>query len=146
VVAHALHNAGASLGSVTLLGPLFSIAWDWMGILVVFVIILLATVQERRWIEKYLADEVTTGLITPRQYRAACSYLERVGARVEALFRGDLGLYFRLGKFYQKMTLLAFRKYQLASFGDEAAPGGAGGNRAEVDRQRREIAMMQGRI
>jgi RsiW-degrading membrane proteinase PrsW (M82 family) len=146
VVAHALHNAGAALGSVTLLGPLFSIAWDWMGILVVFVIILLATVQERRWIVKYLADEVTAGLITPQQYRAACSYLQRVGERVEALFRGDLGLYFRLGKFYQMMTLLAFRKYQLASFGDEAAPGGAGGNRAEVDRQRREIAMLQGRF
>jgi RsiW-degrading membrane proteinase PrsW (M82 family) len=143
VGAHALHNAGAALGSATFLGPLFSIAWDWMGILVVFGIILLATVQERRWIVKYLADEVTTGLITPRQYHAACSYLERVGERVEALFKGDLGLYFRLGKFYQTMTLLAFRKYQLASFGDEAALGGTGGNRAEIDRQRREIATMR---
>ena len=137
VIAHALHNAGATFASVTLLGLLVSVVSDWVGILVVLVIILLATVQERGWIAKYLADEVTNGLITPGQYRAACSYLERVGERTNALLRGDVCRFLRLGRFYQMMTLLAFRKYQLESFGDE------GGNRAEVDRWRRAVAAMQ---
>jgi protease PrsW len=140
VAAHAIHNGGATLTAVTCLGFLLSIASDWGGILVLFVIIILATFQERGWIVKHLADEVTTGLITPKQYHVACSYLERVAERATALFSGDLGLYFRLGRFYQMMTHLAFKKYQLAAFGDES------GNRAEVDRWRREIAAMQGRV
>jgi RsiW-degrading membrane proteinase PrsW (M82 family) len=140
VTAHAIHNAGATLASVTCFTLLLSVISDWGGVLVLLVIVILATAQERGWIVKYLADEVTAGAITPKQYRVACSYLERVTERLEALFRGDLGCFFRLGKFYQLETRLAFRKYQLATFGDEA------GNRAEVERWRREVAAMQARL
>jgi RsiW-degrading membrane proteinase PrsW (M82 family) len=137
VLAHALHNGGATITPVMGCGILISLASDWIGLLTLFVILLLAAWQERKWIVKYLADEVASGLITPGQYRAACSYLVRVGERVEALGRGNVRLFFRLGRFYQLMTLLAFRKYQLASFGDERD------NRAEVERWRREIAVAQ---
>jgi RsiW-degrading membrane proteinase PrsW (M82 family) len=137
VLAHALHNGGATITPVMGCGLLISLASDWIGLLTLFVILLLAAWQERKWIVKYLADEVASGLITPGQYRAACSYLVRVGERVEALGRGNVRLFFRLGRFYQLMTLLAFRKYQLASFGDERD------NRAEVERWRREIAVAQ---
>ena len=140
VMAHALHNGGASLASVTLCGMLVSLASDWIGAVVILAIIVLATAQEQRWITRYLADEVARGLITPRQYQAACSYLKRVGERVLALTRGNISLFFRLGKFYQLMTRLAFRKYQLAQFGDE------GGNRAQVERFRREIVALQGQL
>ncbi len=140
VTAHAIHNAGATLASVTCFTLLLSLVSDWGGALVLFIIVILATVQERGWIVKHLADEVQSGLITPKQYRVACSYLERVAERIDALFRGDVGRFFRLGKFYQMETLLAFRKYQLAAFGDE------GGNRAEVERWRREVAAMQARL
>ena len=140
VAAHALHNAGATFASVTWLGLLFSAASDGIGVVILLAIILLATLQERGWIVQYLADEVTSGLITPGQYHVACSYLERVGHRTDALLKGDVDRFFRLGRFYQMMTLLAFRKYQLASFGDE------GGNRAEVDRWRRQVAAMQPRL
>ena len=140
VAAHALHNAGATFASVTWLGLLFSAASDGIGVVILLAIILLATLQERGWIVQYLADEVTSGLITPGQYHVACSYLERVGHRTDALLKGDVDRFFRLGRFYQMMTLLAFRKYQLATFGDE------GGNRAEVDRWRRQVAAMQPRL
>jgi RsiW-degrading membrane proteinase PrsW (M82 family) len=140
VCAHALHNAGTAIASVTLCGPLVSVASDWGGVLVLFVIVLLAANQERQWIARYLADEVTSGLISPAQYRVACSYLERVAERLEALLQGQFGRYARLGRFHQLATRLAFRKYQLAMFGDEAGPGSAGGNRAEIDRLRRELA------
>lgn len=140
VIAHALHNAGAAFASVTWLGLLVSAAADWTGVAIILVIILLATLQEQGWIVIYLADEVTSGLITPSQYHVARSYLERVGQRTNALLKGDVGRFFRLGRFYQMMTLLAFRKHQLASFGDE------GGNRTEVDRWRREVAAMQPRL
>ncbi len=140
VVAHAIHNAGATLASVTCFSFLLSLASDWGGVLVLFVIVILATIQERGWIVKQLAGEVEAGLITSKQYRVACSYLERLAERMDVLFRGDLGRFFRLGKFYQMETRLAFRKHQLAAFGDE------GGNRAEVERWRHEIAAMQGRL
>jgi hypothetical protein len=140
VAAHAVHNAGATFASVTWLGLLFSAASDGIGVVIILAIILLATLQERGWIVQYLAEEVTSGLITPGQYRVACSYLERVGQRTNALLKGDVDRFFRLGRFYQMMTLLAFRKYQLASFGDE------GGNRTEVDRWRRQVAAMQPRL
>ncbi len=140
VAAHALHNGGAAITPVMKCGILVSFTSDWTGLLALFVIMLLAAWQERKWIVKFLADEVTSGLITPSQYRAACSYLVRVGERVEALGRGNVRLFFRLGRFYQLMTLLAFRKYQLIHFGDER------GNRAEVERWRREIALMQSRF
>ena len=140
VTAHALHNAAATFASVTLLGLWVSLASDWTGVVMILVIILLATFQERGWIIKYLADEVTNGLITPGQYHAACSYLERVGQRTKALLRGDVGRFFRLGRFYQMMTLLAFRKYQFAAFGDED------GNRAEVERWRQKVAAMRPRL
>jgi RsiW-degrading membrane proteinase PrsW (M82 family) len=140
VAAHALHNAGATFASVTWLGLLLSAASDGIGVVILLAIIVLATLQERGWIVQYLADEVTSGLITPGQYHVACSYLERVGHRTDALLKGDVDRFFRLGRFYQMMTLLAFRKYQLASFGDE------GGNRAEVDRWRRQVAAMQPRL
>ena len=140
VTAHAIHNAGATLASVTCFTLLLSVISDWGGVLVLFIIVILATAQERGWIVKQLADEVTAGVITPKQYRVACSYLERVTERLDALFRGDLGHFFRLGKFYQLETRLAFRKHQLAAFGDE------GGNRAEVERWRREVAAMQARL
>ncbi len=136
--AHALHNAGAAFASLTPFSLVFSALSDWAGIAIILVIILLATLQERGWIVQYLADEVTSGLITPQQYRAACSYLERVTQQVNALFSGHLVRYWRLGRLYQLMTLLAFRKYQLATFGDE------GGNRAEIERRRAEIVAMQG--
>jgi RsiW-degrading membrane proteinase PrsW (M82 family) len=137
VVAHAIHNGGATLATMTLCGLLFSLASDWLGVLVLLVILILATRQEKQWITRYLADEVPAGLITTRQYQAACSYLTRVGERIEALLRGNVRQFFRLGRFYQVMTHLAFRKYQLAAFGDEQ------GNRAEIERCHREIAAMQ---
>jgi RsiW-degrading membrane proteinase PrsW (M82 family) len=138
--AHAVHNGGAALASVTCFSFLFSVASDWIGVLVLLIIVVLATVQERGWIVKHLADEVGAGLITPKQYRTACSYLERVAERTEALFSGDFAKYWRLGRFHQVMTLLAFRKHQFAAFGDE------GGNRAEIERWRGEIAAMQERV
>jgi len=140
VTAHALHNGGATLASVSLCGLLVSLASDWIGVLVLLFIIILATVQERKWIVQYLADEVPSGLITPQQYRVACSYVARMGERAGALFQGDLTRFFRLGRFYQMMTHLAFRKHQLASLGEE------GGNRAEVDRFRREVWAMRGQL
>jgi len=51
--------------------------------------------------------------------------------------QGDLKRFFRLGKFYQAETRLALRKHQLAAYGDE------GGNRAEVERWRGEVAALK---
>ncbi len=55
---HAVHNLGATASSVTLLGLLLSVFSDWMGVLWLLIVALIALKQERGWIKKYLSDEV----------------------------------------------------------------------------------------
>jgi RsiW-degrading membrane proteinase PrsW (M82 family) len=135
--AHAIHNSGMTLASTSCLWPLFSLASDWGGVLVVFVIILLATFQERRWLNKYLPGEVSLGVLTEAECKVVCSYLERTAQRMDALFSGDLGRWRRLGSFYQAATELAFKKHQLATLGDER------GNQASIEQLRRQLVAMR---
>lgn len=136
ITAHAIHNGGMTLAEMSCLWPLFSLATDWGGVLVVFVIILLATWQESRWLNRYLPEEVSLGVMSAAECRAACSYLARVGERAAALFSGDLSRWRRLGRFYQTATELAFKKHQFAVLGDER------GNRAIIERLRGQLMTM----
>lgn len=136
ILAHAIHNGGMTLASASCVWPLISLLADWGGVLVVFVIILLATRQEHRWLSQYLPEEVSLGVISQAECRTVCSYMERVAGRADALFSGDFGRWWRLGKFYQVATELAFKKHQLAALGDEQ------GNQAAVARLRQQLAAM----
>jgi hypothetical protein len=124
----------------TVLGLWLSILADWMGVLLIAAIAVLAAVQERRWVVHYLADEVAAGLIAPQQYRVACSLGERWREQARALRRGDFARYRRLSRLYQAMTHLAFRRYQLAVLAPR--PGAA----AEIDRFRQQIVALQGEL
>ncbi len=71
---HALHNAGATLAGATCWPLLFSIASDWGGVLMLFVILVWASVRERAWIVQHLRGEVERGTISAADYQICLLY------------------------------------------------------------------------
>jgi len=66
ILAHLLHNLFLSTGELCFA----SLLTDWLGLLLVGAIAVLAWRQERRWIREELAAEVQLGVLTPAQYQA----------------------------------------------------------------------------
>ncbi len=132
IFTHSVHNTLASL-----LGGMGGLAattfFDWSGWLVMFVFILWALHREQRWIMQYLREEVALGIISPAQYRTACSAWAQSAARVVSLFSGRFSA---TNRFYQLTGELAHKKQQLASLGEE------GGNSAIIQRLRTELARL----
>jgi RsiW-degrading membrane proteinase PrsW (M82 family) len=133
IVLHAIHNLGASLAEATYcLSFLAAFTSDWIGVLVIFIIIVMVGRQERKWIVEELREEVGVAL-SPEEYELVTSWNRRLALRWGALMSANFRRWRRLGKFLQTATELAFKKYQLRVYGDED------GNRALVDRLRREL-------
>jgi hypothetical protein len=133
ITLHAIHNIGASLAEATYcLSFLAAFTSDWIGVLVIFIIIIMVWRQEKKWIVEELRDEVGVAL-SPEEYELVTSWGQRLAARWGALVGANFQRWRQLGKFMQTATELAFKKYQLRAYGDE------GGNRALVDRLRQEL-------
>ncbi len=127
---HAFHNTLASLlGGVE--GLVIGTIFDWTGWLVMFGIIIWATLSERQAVRKYLLAEVTCGTITQAQYHTASSAWRQMGARISSLFKGRYG---KTARFYQLCGEYAHKQRQLARLGDE------GGNQAIIQQIRTEMA------
>ena len=128
---HAFHNSMASIpffGEMTcLVGSFF----EWFGVLFMFAVIVWATWMEQRNLINHLREEVQLGLISPAQYRTACSAGAQSLARLTSLFGGH---YRTTSRFYQVCGELAHKKQQLLTLGDE------GGNSAIILRFRNELA------
>jgi hypothetical protein len=78
--------------------------------------VLWALYREQRWIIIQLREEVTNGVITPAQYRIACSAWAQVSARTKALFSGR---YRQTNRFFNLTAELAYKKQHRASLGEE---------------------------
>lgn len=108
VALHTMHNSfiqffdGAGFLVVQLI--------DWIGWLLVFVIIVWANRREKYWITQNLRDEVEQGTLTAAQFQTACSSTAQYGARLSALLHGRYGA---TNRFYRATTELAFKKEQL---------------------------------
>ena len=113
---HGIHNAGATLAGELCWPLLISLASDWMGVLILVIIIIWALVRERAWINRYLADEINAGTISPHDYQVVGSYGRRWGERARALLHGDVARWWRLDKYYQLATELAFAKHRWATY------------------------------
>lgn len=127
VALHMMHNSfiqffgGAGFIVVQLI--------DWVGWLLVFVILVWAIRREKHWITQNLRDEVQQGTLTAAQYQTACSSTAQYGARVNALMHGHYRL---TNRFYRATAELAFKKQQL-KFDDAAIDNGIiAGLRAEI--------------
>ncbi|HSS76296.1 MAG TPA: PrsW family intramembrane metalloprotease [Thermoanaerobaculia bacterium] len=116
VAAHALHNGLASAASrASGLGAAMFLL-DWLGWVLMTLIVLATVWRERRILQMQLADEVTAGALDPRQYRTATSLFGQTGVRVRAL---GCGRFRTTRRFYHLCGQLAHKKQQLARLGDE---------------------------
>ena len=134
--AHSLHN---TLAGVPLLGDLTCLLGsflDWSGVFFMFLVILWATWMEQRNLIKHLREEAQLGLISPAQYRTACSAWAQSFARLNSLFNGHWGA---TRRFYQVCGELAHKKEQLAKLGEE------GGNSNIIQKYRAELARLSPR-
>ncbi|GAB4108915.1 MAG: PrsW family intramembrane metalloprotease [Roseiflexaceae bacterium] len=129
ILLHGAFNTTVTLASDSLLG-FAAYGIDWIGWFAVLGVALWATGREHRWLSTYLKEEVDLQVITPEQYRVACSAWARTGAKLRALFSGRRRV---VSNFYQLCGELAQKKHQLAQFGNEE------GNMAAVARLREDI-------
>lgn len=134
VFLHALHNGMATFLAQQGLGGLaVTLLVDWFGWAVMAGVIIWAIVREQRWNATYLREELERRMISPEQYRTACSSWAQSKARIGALFSGH---YRTTNQFYQLCGELAQKKHQLATFGDE------GGNGSIIESLRGELARL----
>jgi protease PrsW len=129
VLTHSFHNTVASL-MPGLTGLATGTLIDWTGWFFMFIFMLWALQREQRWIVNQLKEELDLALISPDQYRVACSAWQQSLTRLKALSSGK---YRATNRFYQVAAELAYKKEQLTKFGDE------GGNRAIVENLRSEL-------
>jgi RsiW-degrading membrane proteinase PrsW (M82 family) len=131
VVAHAFHNTFSGLigGFEGLLAGTFV---DYLGYAVMLIFIIWMIVYERNILKKHLHDELTSGLISSRQYTSATSFFQ-TNAHLTALTSGT----FRsTARFYQVCGELAHKKEQLAKMGDE------NGNMKIIETLRSELSQL----
>lgn len=119
MLAHGLHNGGATLAAENGAFFLLAILIDWMGVAFVFVIILLSIRRERQWIIEQLQEEIGLGTLTQAQYNVLISPASR--ARVRANLTGKPATRRKAGQFFQVCSELAFKKHQNAKVGEQGA-------------------------
>lgn len=118
VLAHALHNLGASLSSVTGLGILLSLGMAVLGFSLIGIALVLTWRQERQWLREELADEVGVTL-TAAEYAA----LINGWRRSPLLNHRTNGVQARR---MQMLVKMAFKKHKLHKLGPQREPKLAG--------------------
>lgn len=132
ILTHSLHNMVVSI-LPGLTGLATGTLFDWTGWIMMFIFILWALRREQRWIINQLREEVNLELISPEQYRIACSAWLQSFTRMKALFNGQ---YRATNKFYQLAAELAYKKEQMATLGEE------NGNTALISNLRSELSRL----
>ena len=137
---HFVHNASASFGAVAgalVCLPLFLNSWG--GLFVMFIIIIWAIWQEKKWIKQYLADEVPVGTLSAEQYQTASSGTRRLFHRYNLLLtHGPMG-YWHAIRFYHKCSELAYKKHHHSLHQDQKSLQLANKLRGEITQLSRLI-------
>ncbi|MBI1876830.1 MAG: PrsW family intramembrane metalloprotease [Chloroflexi bacterium] len=128
VIFHGLHNLGATLAGGNCLTICFSFIVDWGGILILGVLIGMVWRQEKSWMARQLAGEVNDEV-----YQTINSWGRWQGARWEALLRGDITVWRRLGRLRRAAAELAFSKQRLIQHGQDEA------TQRDITRYRRQL-------
>ncbi len=113
ITAHIIHNGSIALGAEFIWPCLVTFLSDWGGVVILLGVIVWATIQEQQRLTRLLADEVSGGTLSRRDYEVICSYWRRVGERLTALTSGDFRRWWELGRYYHLATELAFSKHRL---------------------------------
>ena len=115
VFLHSLHNLSVSFDNLLCIVALI---FDWGGVLLVIGIIIGALAQERKWLVKYLREEVERGVLPSQLYVNACSNRKR-GAHKWQVLWGETAVYFKTLRFYQQCSTLAYKKHHYMLFQHE---------------------------
>lgn len=112
---HGFHNTLATLmGGPS--GLVFGTIIDWSGWLFMFIIIVVVTRRERKYLREYLGGELQAGTIPPALYHTAASSWKQIKARLTAMFNGK---YRKTVRFYQVCGEYAHKRHQYATLGNE---------------------------
>jgi RsiW-degrading membrane proteinase PrsW (M82 family) len=136
VLTHSLHNI-ISTAFQGLQSLAISMVFDWSGWIAMIIFVIWALYREQRWIITQLGEEVASGIITPIQYKTACSAWAQTSVRLKALFSGRYRL---TDRFYLLTAELAFKKHQASALGEQEA------NQPEIDRVRTELGRISPQI
>jgi RsiW-degrading membrane proteinase PrsW (M82 family) len=131
VLAHSFHNTFSSLvggGGGFLLGLLA----DYAGYAFMLGFIIWMISHERNLLKRQLAEEVTSGTISQKQYNTAISFFQ-TGTHLSALSAGNLRA---TKRFYQVLGELAHKKEQFQKHGEER------GNTEIIQKLRTELAQL----
>jgi RsiW-degrading membrane proteinase PrsW (M82 family) len=131
VLAHSFHNTFSSLvggGGGFLLGLLA----DYAGYAFMLGFIIWTISHERNLLKRQLAEEVTSGTISQKQYNTAISFFQ-TGTHLSALSAGNLRA---TKRFYQVLGELAHKKEQFQKHGEER------GNTEIIQKLRTELAQL----
>jgi RsiW-degrading membrane proteinase PrsW (M82 family) len=119
ILAHAAHNGLASLLN-GVAGFAFGRLVDWSGVILLFLFVQFMIVREKQWLIKNLPEEIALGIITPAQYRTACSPSAKSSACFEALIYGRFR---NTCRFYNLCTELAYKKELHTRLGEKDGNG-----------------------
>jgi RsiW-degrading membrane proteinase PrsW (M82 family) len=133
---HSIHNSISTVFQ-GLESLLFGLIFDWSGWIAMVIFIIWALYREQRWIITQLGEEVNTGIITPTQYRTACSAWSQTSARFKALFSGH---YHLTNRFYLLTAELAYKKHQSSSLGEQEL------DQPEIDHLRTELGQLSPQV
>ena len=132
VFLHFLHNLTVTLGNGFVFVALF---FDWGGVLLVLGIITWALLEERRWLRKYLAEEIALGTFTLSQYTTASSSRKRAVYLLRTLLGKGFRANRRAANFFLQCSHLAYSKHHWKLFQDENSA-------AEIVALRQEITTL----
>jgi protease PrsW len=121
MLAHGLHNFTVSFASKEPALLCFTFLSDWGGILFVFGVMLFALYRERQWLVTQLRDEVASNTLSQGQYEIAFSATRRWFALLSVLFSGGPSKWWRVGRYFDTLTELAYKKHAFSQRGEGGA-------------------------
>jgi len=119
ILAHAFHNTMAQFLS-GLSGLAITSLADWIGWLFLFGFVIYMIWRENQLLQVQLREEMQLGIITPVQYKSACSFWRPPLRTSKSMDRSQRHL---ANRFYQVCAELSHKKNQLSLLGDERGNG-----------------------
>ena len=117
---HAYHNTLATFwghleGSASLVAALIG---DWGATLILLLVVIWAKSLERQRIRVFLEGHIVTHHLPLAEVGLLTSPWQRQKTRLRALLKGDMGRWWRLGRYFQVVSEAAFSQHR-AGQGDE---------------------------
>ena len=128
IAAHVAHNFLSGLGLCA-----FSFVVDWVGVIILFIVVVVSWQRESDVMTAQLAEEVTWGTLSEGLYESVVSRGARYRTALKHLEKQGVGQARRFNRLAQDAAELAFKKQQLAAMGDED------GNTERIEALRKEI-------